>query len=136
MAKKTSVDRIGAEIDRILNGYSKEVQEEVDKVTKSRTFAGVNILRKHANSAGFKGGKDYIAAMAGRTTSKGTNLKGTLYVKSPHYRLAHLLENGHVIRNQYGTYGRTRAFKHWEPAEKEHNKRYEEEVTKAIKGID
>ena len=136
MAKKTSIDRIGAEINRILNGYSKEVQEEINKVTKSRTFAGVNILKNYASNAGFKGGKDYIDSMSGRTESKGTNLKGILYVKAPHYRLAHLLEKGHVIRNQYGTYGRTRAFKHWEPAEKEHNKRYEEEVTKAIKGID
>jgi len=30
--------------------------------------------------------------------------------------LTHLLENGHVIRNKYGTYGRAPAFKHIKPA--------------------
>lgn len=31
--------------------------------------------------------------------------------------LAHLLENGHVIRNKKGTYGRTRGIKHIAPVE-------------------
>lgn len=31
----------------------------------------------------------------------------------------HLLENGHVIRNQYGEYGRTKPIKHIAPAEEE-----------------
>lgn len=33
------------------------------------------------------------------------------------YRLTHLLENGHVIRNKYGTFGRVRAIKHIKPVE-------------------
>lgn len=33
------------------------------------------------------------------------------------YRLTHLLENGHVIRNKKGTYGRTHPIKHIQPAE-------------------
>lgn len=32
-----------------------------------------------------------------------------------HYQLTHLLENGHVIRNKKGEYGRTSPIKHIEP---------------------
>ena len=33
------------------------------------------------------------------------------------YQLTHLLENGHVIRNKKGEYGRTHPIKHIEPVE-------------------
>ena len=36
---------------------------------------------------------------------------------SKHYQLTHLLENGHVIRNKKGTYGRTHGIKHIAPVE-------------------
>lgn len=34
---------------------------------------------------------------------------------SKHYQLTHLLENGHIVRNKKGTYGRTNGIKHIAP---------------------
>lgn len=122
------------QIDDLLNEYSKEVREEINKTTKERTFASANIVKQKINTAGIKG-KRYKNSIAGRTDKEGTGLKGTVYAKAPHFRLTHLLEKGHVIRNQYGTYGRTKARPHWEPAEKEITKKYEEEVKRAINKV-
>lgn len=47
-----------------------------------------------------------------------------------HYRLTHLLENGHALRNG----GRTRAFPHIEPAEKFAERELQREVELKIKG--
>lgn len=53
----------------------------------------------------------------------------TYYVcNEKHYRLTHLLENGHVVRNKYGTYGRANPIKHIKPAEEW----AQEEVVKRI----
>lgn len=40
--------------------------------------------------------------------------EGVVYNKDT-YRLSHLLENGHIIKNQYGTYGRTQPKPHIKP---------------------
>lgn len=43
-----------------------------------------------------------------------------------------LLENGHVIRNQYGEYGRAKPIKHIEPVEQEEVQDYIDEITKEL----
>lgn len=46
--------------------------------------------------------------------------------------LTHLLENGHVIRNQYGSYGRTTAQKHIAPVEQWANVEVEERIRREL----
>lgn len=49
---------------------------------------------------------------------KVTRQKDSLIVhNATDYQLTHLLENGHVIRNKKGTYGRTTGNKHIKPVE-------------------
>ena len=49
------------------------------------------------------------------------------------YRLTHLLENGHVSANQYGTgYKRVNGIEHIKPAEQEGIKTFEDEIRKGL----
>ena len=50
-------------------------------------------------------------------TVKKESPKSLIVHNATHYQLTHLLENGHVIRNKKGTYGRAPAHKHIKPVE-------------------
>ena len=44
----------------------------------------------------------------------------------------HLLENGHVVRNKYGTYGRAKPIKHIAPVEQEEIQEYINEISNEL----
>lgn len=111
------------QIEQILEGYdekvvqvSKEAMEEVAK----------EAVQKLRNSSP-KGSRGKYAK--GWTTS---TQNGVIVVHNKVYQLTHLLENGHVIRNQHGTYGRTRAIKHIEPVEQWANEEVEEVIRRKL----
>lgn len=75
--------------------------------------------------------KKYVRAFAINTVYEDRwNKRNTWYVKSPHFRLTHLLENGH--RNRNGTH--TRAFPHIRYGEELARKRLAELCEKAVNG--
>lgn len=51
---------------------------------------------------------------------------------STDYQLTHLLENGHVIKNQYGVYGRTRPRKHIKPVETWANREFQRQIERGL----
>lgn len=57
---------------------------------------------------------------------------GNVVVHNTHYQLTHLLENGHVIRNKKGTYGRTSGKKHIKPVETWANREFQNKIERGL----
>lgn len=96
----------------ILEDYSKEVRRATansqDKVAKEA-------VRKLKNTSPKKSGK-YAKGWTLKRERSTTGVP-TVTIHNKVYRLTHLLENGHVVRNAKGTYGRTNGIKHIKPVE-------------------
>lgn len=124
-----SGEGLGAAIMEALTEYSDEIAEAalnaVDIVTEE---AAAEIKQRIPFT---QRTKKYVKAFATKTSySDKRNKRNTWYVKAPHYRKTHLLENGHANRN--GT--RTRAFPHIKYGAELAERRLPELVEKAIKG--
>lgn len=89
------------QLAEILEGYDKEVREAVEKDIEKVASETAKTLRQ--TSAKSPHGGEYAKNWSVR---KDRQTKTTTVYNKKTYRLTHLLENGHVIRNQYGTYGR------------------------------
>ena len=59
--------------------------------------------------------------------------KGWIVHNATNYQLTHLLENGHVIRNKKGTYGRTSGIKHIKPVETWANREFQNKIMRGLK---
>ena len=98
------------EVMQILDDYTEEVRDTAKKDIESVAKATAKELRNTSP----KDSGEYAKNWASKKQGNGF----VVYNKAPTYRLTHLLENGHVIRNQYGTFGRKEGKKHIEPAER------------------
>jgi len=123
MAKTLTV-----QLTELLNDYNKEIQDVVDKESKKVAMEGAKTLR--STSPKSPHGGEY--AQSWRSKKDGT---GYRIYNAKHYRLTHLLENGHVVRNQFGTYGRVGPIKHIKPVEEWAKSEFEERVKKGIEGL-
>lgn len=101
------------QMEKILNDYSVEV--------KRATNNSIDVVAKQAvsklkNSSPRKSGA--YARGWGIKRERGSGGINTVTVHNKtNYQLTHLLENGHVIRNKKGTYGRAPAHPHIKPVE-------------------
>lgn len=108
------------QISKILNEYSEEVDEVVRKDAKKAADKTARKLK--SSSPKRKGG--YAQGWRVKSTATGILTGYTVYnAKKP--GLTHLLEHGHLSRNQYGTYGRVGGRAHIKPAEAEGIREFE-----------
>lgn len=104
------IDGVATQLQKIMDEYAEKVDETTDECMKEVADSTVAELKRTSPTS--KGHTKYARSW---TVTK----KGHQYIvhNKRHYRLTHLLEHGHVIKNQYGTYGRTTPQKHIKPAE-------------------
>lgn len=114
------------QLQTLLDQYDKDVQDVVDKVAKMVAMEGAKTLRSSSPS---KSG-EYAQGWRSRKTPYGYRIHNT---KKP--MLTHLLENGHLIRNKWGTYGRTRPIKHIKPVEEWVKSEFETRIKRGIEDI-
>lgn len=106
MAKTESVT---AQMTELLDEVDKEVQQSAKKNIDGVAKESAQKLR---NTSPVKTG----SYAKGWSSKKQGEMDVVVYNRTD-YQLTHLLENGHVIRNKKGTYGRAPAHKHIKPVE-------------------
>ena len=106
------VDKLQASIDKVLKEYGDDVQGNIDTITKQFVKKGANAVKSAASSNGWGGHTGYDIGWTSQTETKRLSSQGVIFNKKAP-GLAHLLENGHALRNG----GRSRAFPHIAPVE-------------------
>lgn len=116
MAKSLTVEEFALAVNEAMAEFKDAVDYDVWYVTeKVANRAKENVIR-NIKTSGIKGTGKYRKSIAVRDMKTRQLLKKkVIYSKAPSYRLTHLLEFGHAKTNG----GRTTAFAHWEPAERE-----------------
>lgn len=104
---------ITVQMNKILDSYSREVQEATNKAIDSVAKESASKLR---NTSPRKTG-DYAKGWKVKKERGRDGLQTVTVHNKTNYQLTHLLENGHVVRNKKGTFGRTRPIKHIAPVE-------------------
>jgi len=105
-------ESVSVQMGKILDQYSEKVQQVTNNAIDSVSKESANKIR---NNSPVKTGS-YAKGWAVKKSTKG-KIRGAIVHNKTDYQLTHLLENGHVIRNGVGTYGRAPAIKHIAPVE-------------------
>lgn len=103
---------VSAQVGKILDEYSKEVKDVTNDAINNVSKESVSKLK---NTSPKKSGK-YARGWTVRK-ERGSGGINTVTVHNKVYQLTHLLENGHIVRNKKGTYGRANGIKHIAPVE-------------------
>ena len=107
-----NTNSVAIQMEKILEQYSKEVKDVTDKSIENVSKESVQKLK---NTSPKRTGK--YARSWTKKKVKGRNGIDEVTVHNKQYQLTHLLENGHIVRNSKGTYGRTNGIKHIKPVE-------------------
>lgn len=130
MANNIKIGDLEKAISEELTLYCDDVTQKIKQASDDVMKELVKNTKQDAPVRKAKNGGEYKKAISSKTTYESKRAKVNVwYVKSPQYRLSHLLEKGHATRNG----GRTKAFKFISKNEEIAVKDYENKVEEAIK---
>lgn len=93
------IGQLAETISTQLGKWGKDVEDEVKQAVDDTMKTLVSNTKRDAPVRKTNGG-DYRKAISSKVTiNKNGEYQKTWYVKPPHHRLAHLLENGHEARD-------------------------------------
>lgn len=121
------MDSVQIQMRDILDEYNKEVQETANSVMETVSGQAVKQLK----STSPKGRKGYARGWT-RKKSKSMGIVTIIVHNSKFAYLTHLLNNGHIIRNKYGTYGRKNGDNHIGKVEQWANQEVESEIERKL----
>lgn len=87
---------------RLMTQYRLEVQSDIEEIIRDVAHQAVVMLH---STAPVGRTKRYAKSFDVHVESKAGKVRFTAYSKSPHYRLTHLLEQGHKTTFKTGKYG-------------------------------
>lgn len=115
------------DVKDLLNEYSEDIQEGIDKTAQEISKQAANELKNHRGTYTVRTGK-YNKGWRVNTKKSRGSINCTVH-NGTDWQLTHLLENGHLKRNG----GRTKAFEHIKPVEQKAINQYQQDVEKLIK---
>jgi hypothetical protein len=129
MAVRVDAGALDGALKDILKDFNQEVIEGLNTAGKKIAKEGVSRLRSTSPRQSGRYAKGWRVK-----TEKGNKADTNVIYNATDYRLTHLLENGHVIKNGTGrTYGKTAPVKHIEPVEQEAVEAFENALEEILK---
>lgn len=121
-------ETITVQLSKILEEYDDHVQDVTNNVLKKAARDAVKDLK---NRSPKKTGS-YAAGWSVKSMARNGKILSLVVYNRTDYQLTHLLENGHMIRNKKGTYGRAPAHKHIAPVADRVNSEVPQEIERQL----
>lgn len=106
---------VQAQLAGIMDEYRSDVIEATNEAIDKDSKEAVRKLKD--TSPKRPGGGAYARSWTVKREKGAGGIRTAIVHNAKHYRLTHLLENGHISKNQFGSYGRVPAIKHIKPVE-------------------
>ena len=116
------------QISEIFDDYNRDMKR---KVNNSVDKVGKDAVDKLKSTSPKKTG-DYARGWKLKRERGRNGINDVVIHNATDWHLTHLLENGHVIRNAKGTYGRAPAHVHIKPVEEYFNSEVVEEIQREL----